>query len=82
MEAVKNLPNLLVMGDICSAFWFDPNPSNSSNIGHGSSSVLAPNNSTNNTTTEPSQNTGIPYGLLALAAVMVSAGVVYAKFLR
>jgi hypothetical protein len=52
------------------------------NIGNGSSSVFAPKNSTNNTTTVPSQNTGIPYGLLALAAVMVSAGVVYAKFLR
>jgi hypothetical protein len=59
-----------------------PKPSNSSNIGHGSSSVFAPKNSTNNTTTVPSQNTGIPYGLLALAAVMVTAGVVYAKFLR
>jgi hypothetical protein len=59
-----------------------PLSGNGSNIGKGTSSVFAPNNSTNNTTTVPSQNTGIPYGLLALAAVMVTAGVVYAKFLR
>jgi hypothetical protein len=59
-----------------------PLPNNGTILGTGTSSVFAPNNSTNNTTTVPSQNTGIPYGLLALAAVMVSAGVVYAKFLR
>ncbi len=60
-----------------------PLPNNGTVIGHGASSVFAPaGNPNNNTTTVPSQNTGIPYGLLALAAVMVCAGVVYAKFLR
>lgn len=33
-------------------------------------------------TTVPSRTTGVPYGLLAIAVVVVAAGVGYAKFLR
>jgi hypothetical protein len=33
-------------------------------------------------TTVPSRSTGVPYGLLAIAVVVVAAGVGYAKFLR
>ncbi len=60
-----------------------PLPNNGSVFGTGSSVFAAAGNSTNNaTTTVPNQNTGIPVGLLGLAAAMVGAGVAYTKFLR
>lgn len=60
-----------------------PLPNNGSVFGTGSSAFAAAGNPTNNnTTTVPSQNTGIPLGLFGLAAAMVGAGVAYSKFLR
>ncbi|MGA2675765.1 MAG: hypothetical protein ABSE83_02565 [Methanobacterium sp.] len=60
-----------------------PIPNKGPVFGTGSSVFAAAGNQTNNTTsTVPNQNTGIPMGLLGLAAAMVGAGVAYAKFLR
>lgn len=56
------------------------NNTNGSVIGNGSSFVVKP--ATTNATTVPSKTTGVPYGLLVTALLIVGAGVGYAKFLR
>lgn len=57
-----------------------PKSSNSSN-GNGGNNLF-PVSAANNTTTVPTQNTGVPYGLFAIAVLIVGAGLGYAKFLR
>jgi hypothetical protein len=63
-----------------------PKPNNGTSVIGSGSSVFAPNNATNGSSTSnlPLQNnaTGIPLGLFGLAAAMLGAGVAYAKFLR
>jgi len=51
------------------------------NCGNGSSNII-PTTAAKNTTTVPSRTTGVPYGLLAIAVMIVAAGLGYAKFLR
>lgn len=55
--------------------------SSNGTIGNGSSNTI-PTTSATNATTVPSRTTGVPYGLLAIAVMIVAAGLGYAKFLR
>ncbi|HTX61975.1 MAG TPA: hypothetical protein VMC48_06655 [Methanobacterium sp.] len=58
-----------------------PIAAGSNNTGNGNNNLF-PVTAANNTTTVPTPTTGVPYGLLALAVLVVGAGVGYAKFLR
>jgi hypothetical protein len=58
-----------------------PIAAGSSPSGNGNNNLF-PVTAANNTTTVPTPTTGAPYGLLALAVVVVAAGLGYAKFLR
>lgn len=58
-----------------------PIAAGSGGTGNGSNNLF-PVTAANNTTTVPTPTTGTPYGLLALAVVIVGAGIGYAKFLR
>jgi hypothetical protein len=57
-----------------------PTTAGSSPTGNGNN--LFPVTAANNTTTVPTPTTGAPYGLLAIAVLVVAAGLGYAKFLR
>lgn len=57
-------------------------PSGSSSGNGNGNNNLFPVSSANNTTTVPTKNTGVPYGLLGIAVLIVGAGLGYAKFLR
>lgn len=48
----------------------------------GGGACYRPTSTANATTTVPSRTTGVPYGLLLVAIVVVGAGIGYAKFLR
>jgi hypothetical protein len=39
-------------------------------------------NTTNNSTSVPVQNTGVPYGLFAVGAILIAFGAIYARFLN
>lgn len=59
-----------------------PIAAGSNNTTGSGSNNLFPVTAANNTTTVPTQTTGVPYGLLTLAVFIVGAGLAYAKFLR
>ncbi|MDD1774769.1 MAG: hypothetical protein LUQ24_04510 [Methanobacterium sp.] len=58
-----------------------PKTASGSPTGNGNNNLF-PVTAANNTTTVPTPTTGAPYGLLAIAVLVVAAGLGYAKFLR
>ncbi|OPY30683.1 MAG: hypothetical protein A4E27_00001 [Methanobacterium sp. PtaU1.Bin242] len=61
--------------------WIPGGTAVNTTVGNGSSSPI-PTTAAKNVTTVPSRTTGVPYGLLAIAVMIVAAGLGYAKFLR
>lgn len=57
-------------------------PTSSGSGGGNGNNNLFPVSTTKNATTVPTKTTGVPYGLLAIAVLIVGAGLGYAKFLR
>jgi len=57
-------------------------PSHSGSGSGNGNNNLFPVTTAKKATTVPSQTTGVPYGLLAIAVLIVGAGLGYAKFLR
>lgn len=54
----------------------------SSRINSGALSDPSDPNSTNDPVSVPSKSTGVPFGLFIVGAIVIAAGIVYAKFLR